>query len=348
MALAPLAAPARAALIEPGDIAPGFRLPSATGASVDLDDPAIAGRFALLVFGTGAELAATMQALALHRGALDRARAALFAIGGTGAGDSGVPTLEDRDGAVGRSYGVNAANGMAVIAIAPNRHVLAAGQGGKEELASLVTRVAGAIAAWAPAFTPHPQDAIHAPVLVVPDVLSSDECQRLIAVFRLEGNEFLEPGHGEQQRSVDYKMRIPEYGRGDRIDHWVMNPATNAWIDRRLRERLFPEIRKAFHFPVTRREFYRIGCYEGARGGELHGHRDNTEPHVAHRRFAMSINLNTEAFAGGELVYPEFGGQRYRPASGAAIVFSSSLLHEVLEVTSGRRFVLLAFLFGER
>lgn len=62
----------------------------------------------------------------------------------------------------------------------------------------------------------------------------------------------------------------------------------------------------------------------------------------------MSINLNTEEFTGGELRFPEFGDQRYRPESGAAIVFSSSLLHEAMHVTSGRRFVLLAFLFGDR
>ena len=61
----------------------------------------------------------------------------------------------------------------------------------------------------------------------------------------------------------------------------------------------------------------------------------------------MSINLNTEEFEGGELVFPEFGNRRYRPETGAAIVFSSSLLHEALQVTKGRRFVFLAFLFGE-
>jgi predicted 2-oxoglutarate/Fe(II)-dependent dioxygenase YbiX len=45
------------------------------------------------------------------------------------------------------------------------------------------------------------------------------------------------------------------------------------------------------------------------------------------------------------LRFPEYGDQRYRPGTGSAIVFSSSLLHEALHVTSGRRFVLLAFLF---
>jgi predicted 2-oxoglutarate/Fe(II)-dependent dioxygenase YbiX len=92
----------------------------------------------------------------------------------------------------------------------------------------------------------------------------------------------------------------------------------------------------------------RIGCYEGMRGGELHGHRDNSEAFVAYRRFAVSINLNTEAFEGGELRFPEFGDQRYRPETGAAIAFSCSLLHEALHVTAGTRYVLLAFLFGDR
>jgi hypothetical protein len=37
----------------------------------------------------------------------------------------------------------------------------------------------------------------------------------------------------------------------------------------------------------------------------------------------------------------------YRPGSGAALVFSCAHLHEVLDVTAGRRFVLLSFLYGE-
>ena len=66
------------------------------------------------------------------------------------------------------------------------------------------------------------------------------------------------------------------------------------------------------------------------------------------REVAMSINLNTEEFEGGELRFPEFGDQRYRPDTGTAIVFSSSLLHEAMHVTAGRRMVFLAFLFGDR
>ena len=47
------------------------------------------------------------------------------------------------------------------------------------------------------------------------------------------------------------------------------------------------------------------------------------------------LEAEPEQFEGGELRFPEFGDQRYRPANGTAIVFSSSLLHEALHVTSG-------------
>ena len=68
---------------------------------------------------------------------------------------------------------------------------------------------------------------------------------------------------------------------------------------------------------------------------------------VAHRRFACSINLNSEAFEGGGLIFPEFGGQEYSPRTGEALVFSSSLLHLAQPVSKGTRFALLSFLFGD-
>src|SRR4029450_2047871 len=120
-----------------------------------------------------------------------------------------------------------------------------------------------------------------------------------------------------------------------------------ALIDDRLKRRLFTEIRKCFQYRITRREGERPGCYEGDRGGELHGHRDNSQPKVAHRRFACSINLNSEQFEGGAIRFPECGDQLYPPETGGPLVFSSSLLHEPLHVTRGRRYVLLSFLYGD-
>ena len=75
-------------------------------------------------------------------------------------------------------------------------------------------------------------------------------------------------------------------------------------------------------------------------------HRDNLSPNTAHRRLAVSVNLN-EGYSGGELRFPEFGLDRYCPKLGNALVFSCAHLHEVLPVTNGRRFTLLTFLYDE-
>ena len=56
----------------------------------------------------------------------------------------------------------------------------------------------------------------------------------------------------------------------------------------------------------------------------------------------MSLILN-DGYEGGGVRFPEFPGNEYRPPAGAALVFSCSLLHEVMPVTKGRRFGLFGF-----
>ena len=58
-------------------------------------------------------------------------------------------------------------------------------------------------------------------------------------------------------------------------------------------------------------------------------HRDNGAPTTADRAFAVSLNLNDD-FEGGELVFPEYAGLKVSPPTGAAAVFSCSLLHRAL------------------
>jgi predicted 2-oxoglutarate/Fe(II)-dependent dioxygenase YbiX len=97
---------------------------------------------------------------------------------------------------------------------------------------------------------------------------------------------------------------------------------------------------------VTRREDFRIACYDASRGGYFRPHRDNTTDGTAHRRFAMSLLLNND-YDGGFFRFPEYGKHTFRPEAGGAVIFSCSLLHEATDVTAGRRFVLLSFLYGE-
>jgi predicted 2-oxoglutarate/Fe(II)-dependent dioxygenase YbiX len=93
-------------------------------------------------------------------------------------------------------------------------------------------------------------------------------------------------------------------------------------------------------------ERYIVCCYAAEDGAYFRAHRENTTKGTAHRRFAVSINLNDD-FEGGEVSFPEYGSQSFKLAPGGAVVFSCSLLHAVSKVTSGRRYAFLPFLYDE-
>jgi len=107
-----------------------------------------------------------------------------------------------------------------------------------------------------------------------------------------------------------------------------------------------PEIAKVPQFKVTRMERYVVSCYATEEGGHFSAHRDNTTKGTAHRRFAVSVNLNDD-FEGGEVSFPEYGPRSFQAPPGGAVVFSCSLLHKVSKVTKGRRFVVLPFLYDD-
>jgi predicted 2-oxoglutarate/Fe(II)-dependent dioxygenase YbiX len=97
---------------------------------------------------------------------------------------------------------------------------------------------------------------------------------------------------------------------------------------------------------VTRMARDLVARYDAETGGHFGPHRDDSGISVAHRRFAVSINLNAD-FDGGEISFPEYSPQTFKAAPGTAVVFSAAILHQVSRVTRGRRYVFLTFLFDE-
>jgi predicted 2-oxoglutarate/Fe(II)-dependent dioxygenase YbiX len=132
-----------------------------------------------------------------------------------------------------------------------------------------------------------------------------------------------------------------------RKDMAIADPQLRALMRDRVVRRLLPEIERYFQFKATRMDRYLVSCYDATDGGgHFYRHRDNVNAGARHRRFALSLGLNND-YEGGELRFPEFGPQLYRPPVGGAIVFSCGMLHEVLPITAGRRFVFVPFLYGE-
>jgi predicted 2-oxoglutarate/Fe(II)-dependent dioxygenase YbiX len=68
---------------------------------------------------------------------------------------------------------------------------------------------------------------------------------------------------------------------------------------------------------------------------------------TAHRRFALSLNLNDD-YEGGDVVFKEYNNVGYKGSAGAALIFSSALLHEVRETTRGVRYTLISHFFNDQ
>jgi predicted 2-oxoglutarate/Fe(II)-dependent dioxygenase YbiX len=148
-------------------------------------------------------------------------------------------------------------------------------------------------------------------------------------------------------REVDGKtVAIHDHGHKRRKDYTIEDPNLVAETQRRVKRCVVPEIRKVHQFAVTRMERYIVSCYAAEDGGHFRAHRDNTTKGTAHRRFAVSINLNSD-FDGGEVCFPEYGSRGFKAPPGGAVVFSCSLLHAVSPVTRGRRYAFLPFLYDD-
>ncbi len=184
--------------------------------------------------------------------------------------------------------------------------------------------------------------AMQAPVLVVERLFSADLCARLIAYW--ENHEksagvVVSPDGGDAAVREGSKRRADVFlADGDPLLGDVSQVVAAT---------IGPAVLGAFQYRIEVMEGVRVGCYDSADLGFFRAHHDNTTPATEHRRFAMSVNLNTGQYEGGLLRFPEFGGAAYAPPPGGAVVFSCSLLHEALPVTSGRRFGLFTFFCSE-
>ncbi|MEA3065624.1 MAG: hypothetical protein QOJ27_2076 [Sphingomonadales bacterium] len=191
-----------------------------------------------------------------------------------------------------------------------------------------------------PSVDDHAGTRIHAPVLIVPRVIEPELCAELIAMHR--NGETIEGHVVDQAGGV---ASAPYVNRNYRSTRQLasFDPALKVRVEERVRRRLAPEVLRAFRYRVGEIESCIVTAYDAAEAGRFRAHRDNLPP-LQHRQFSFSINLNAEDYEGGDLRFPEYGTETYRAPTGGAIVFASSLLHEVTLLTRGRRYGMVAFL----
>jgi predicted 2-oxoglutarate/Fe(II)-dependent dioxygenase YbiX len=306
----------------------------------------LGGRYVLLAFlpGPGPEREAALQAVLDCRGSLSDDRVLVFGVlpdRESFERAREVPNLIrwflDDSGLIGQLYDARTAAGELApqwVVVDPSQRVL--GSAPLDHARSVLARV---IALGSP--DDHAGVPLHAPVLIVPRVLEPDFCRELIAVYKADGGS----ASGVMQERDGKTIGVLNESKKRRDA-----PIPEGPLQERLRwsisRRLVPQIERAFQYKPTRIERYIVACYP-AGAGYFRPHRDNTTPGTAHRRFAVSINLNSEEFEGGDLRFPEYGSRTYRPPTGGAVVFSCSLLHEATIVTRGDRYATLPFLYDE-
>ena len=342
----------------PGSLALPFEIRDEDGRRLSLADDHLSGKPMILIFLNDSSepvAAPVLKAFADRRDGMDQYNATLIAVSSTSnaahnrmlkqASGFTWPVAGDSTGAVFASYGLHKEKDTAIriVLLTPFRQVRVwfdtpddINKTVDVIMDVLQNAEAAVEARWAPP---------HAPILLIPNVLSREECGALIESFEKGGPLMVRPPR-PGEIDGDYKIPVYEHDRQDRVDQIIKDQQTLTFLDERVWGRITPMIQKAFAFEVTRREDLHIARYVGKRGGYTMGHRDNVSAATGYRRFALSMSLNDD-YEGGEIVFKEYSPRGYRPEAGTAMVFSSSLLHEVQETTSGTRYNLISHFFNE-
>ncbi|HEY3789817.1 MAG TPA: 2OG-Fe(II) oxygenase [Urbifossiella sp.] len=334
-----------------GEPAPWFTARCTANPKYQFDT--VAGRYVILTFfGTAADAAGQRIVADIERNSarFDVENYCLFGVSVDPEDESlgrvqqrvqGVMYFWDFDAAISKLYGVIAADGktyqrltivldqaLRVLAILP--------------LNEPATHIA-TLVKFLETLPPMRTIDVPAPILVAPNVFEPKFCRALIDLYERRGGS--ESGYMKEIDGITVPVLNANYKR--RADYAIVEEDVIREAETRLRRILIPEIKKVFNFTASHIERYIVACYDAVNGGFFKRHRDHTTKGTAHRRFAVTINLNAEEYEGGDLRFPEFGVRLYRAPTGGAVVFSCALSHEVQRMTRGKRYAFLPFLYDD-
>lgn len=155
-----------------------------------------------------------------------------------------------------------------------------------------------------------------APVLLLPSVLDGEDCAGLLKQI-------------SNANTPSGSAPIADKALAERIGKILLR-------------RIGPEVEKAFSFDDFVFESLALRWDDSAAAADRRAEVD--DPAVQGRSFSLIVDLASEAYNGGEILFPEYGPHCYRTGTGGALVFAGTLLRDLQPVSTGRRCLLVATL----
>ncbi|HYC14499.1 MAG TPA: redoxin domain-containing protein, partial [Stellaceae bacterium] len=181
-----------------GDVAPPLALKTAEGEIIDLGADAVIGNPLVVVFWPrfdAAPVAAAVASMSAALSALSSLGARVFAV--TLAQPREVaeqhlpmPVLLDRDGKAFAAWSAGTREQPTTVVLRQNGHVTAILKGDPTAQAEGAVAAVRMLLEERKTLVPTP----HAPILVLPEVMSPEDCRRLIQIYETRGKTFVEPG----------------------------------------------------------------------------------------------------------------------------------------------------------
>ena len=134
-----------------------------------------------------------------------------------------------------------------------------------------------------------------APVLTLPRIFERELCEALVEFYRAGGSTasgFTKDIGGQTVQQIDPLIKR-------RHDVFLHDEGIIEGLATRLRARLFPMVKRALGWQAQHIERYLVCRYGAEEQGFFFAHRDDVTAGSAHRKFAVTLNLNDD-FDGGE------------------------------------------------
>jgi PKHD-type hydroxylase len=177
------------------------------------------------------------------------------------------------------------------------------------------------------------------PFHLIPEALSPDECDRLIALCKAGPMK----DAGLVRQTTAHQIRRAELS-------WLDDLPEAAWVMERMTRLIAQANREAFGFDLTDfLESPQVARYGAEREAHFDWHSDiGSGPAAARRKLTIVVQLSTPTdYDGGVLeLRPDSNIRQVEKARGTAVLFPSFVLHRVTPVTRGTRWSLTLWTHG--